>query len=394
MVACEMSPPTRSVAFFLPYLSGGGAERMILNLIPAIRRLDYEPLLVLGEHKGPLSDMVPPDTEIVELGASSVMQLLFPLARFLRARRPAMLVSSFGHPNIIAIWARLLAGVNVKTVLMQHGILTNDILDNPSLQYRALPFLYGAFGRMADAIITVSRGTADDLAQRSGLPRKDMTVIYNAAVNDRLFEDAEAPVDHPFFAEGGPPVFLGSGRLVLQKDFQTLLEAFALFRKRHDGRLAILGVGPLEGSLKAQCAALGLNDDVVFLGYRLNPYPFMKQASAFVLSSRHEAFGIVLVEAMALGTPVVSTDCPSGPAEILKEGQYGALVPVGDPAALASAMERVLDERVPADVLKSRAAEFSVDAVARQYVDLFDRLCNVPGGTRSASEPYIPTSNG
>jgi glycosyltransferase involved in cell wall biosynthesis len=394
MAVTQTESRTKTVAFFLPELCGGGAERMILNLIPEVRRLGYEPLLLLSKRDGALDGMVPPGTETVVLGASSVMRSFFPLVRFLRQRRPTLLVSSFGHPNIISLWARALAGVDVKVILMQHGILTNDIIDMPSLQYRALPFLYGAFGRMADAIIAVSSGTADDLARRSGLPRKDMTVIYNAAVTDRLYEQAEEAIEHPFFVEGGPPVFLGSGRLVLQKDFPTLLDAFALFRKKHDGRLAILGIGPLEESLKARCSELGLNDDVAFLGYRINPYPFMKRASAFVLSSRHEAFGIVLVEAMALGTPVVSTDCPSGPTEILKGGEYGALVPISDPPALARAMENVLKERVPAEMLKSRAAAFTVDAVARQYVDLFDRLCDTSGGTRALREEYLPTGNG
>lgn len=367
---------------------------MTVNLLPAVRELGYEPLLVLGERKGPLLEMVPPDVEIVVLGASSTIGAVLPLTKFLRARRPAVLVSSFGHPNIVALWARILSGADVKTVIVQHAILTLEILDTPTLQYRALPFLYRSFAGAADAIVAVSKGVAKDMAERTGLPPEKFTVIYNAAVNDALERLGNEPADHPFFRDGAPPVFLSSGRLVGSKDFSTLIDAFAIFRKRHEGRLAILGVGPLEEALKAQCATLGLSDDVAFLGFHVNPYPFMKRASALVVSSLHESFGLVLVEAMALGTPVVSTDCPTGPAEILMGGQYGELVPMKDAPALAKAMENVLSESITPEVLKARAATFSVDAIAREYVDLFDRLCDASGGALSPRRQYQSTSNG
>ena len=367
---------------------------MVLSLLPKLSRLGYEPLLVLGSRRGPLVELLPAGVETVDLGAPSVIRALFPLIRFLRTREPSVFVSSLGQPNIVTVWAAALARVSTRIVIVQHGILTNDVLDNPTLQYRTLPFLYHLFGGWADAIVAVSKGAADDLARRAGMRREDMTVIYNAAVNDRLFALAEEPVDHPFFREGAPPVFLAAGRMTPQKDFATLIDAFACLRKRRDVRLAILGVGPLEASLKAQRARLGLEQDVDFPGYRMNPYPLMKHASAFVLSSRHESFGIVLVEAMALGTPVVSTDCPSGPTEILEAGRYGALVPPGDPVALANAMENVLGNRVPAELLKARAGTFEVGAVAGHYADLFDRLCGETIAARGDRELSGAAGNG
>jgi glycosyltransferase involved in cell wall biosynthesis len=222
----------------------------------------------------------------------------------------------------------------------------------------------------ADAVVAVSAGVADGLASRAGLRRDRITVIHNPIVTPEIAEKAAAGLDHPWFAPGQSPVFLAAGRLTVQKDYPTLLRAFAQLRQRRAARLVILGVGELRDELAAQVSSLGLAADVEFAGFQENPFAFMRRAAAFVLSSAWEGFGNVLVEALACGTQVVSTDCPSGPAEILDGGRFGHLVQVGDASALAAAMEAALVHPLPAELLRERAQIFSIDAALDRYLPL------------------------
>ena len=221
----------------------------------------------------------------------------------------------------------------------------------------------------ADEIVAVSEGVADDLARVARIPRSRITVIHNPIVTDELLADARAPVDHPWFADGGPPVLLAAGRLTEQKDYPTLLRAFRRARERaraspRDPRRG-RGAGAPGG---ARAASSAWPRDVDFAGFVANPYAFMARASLFVLSSAWEGFGNVVVEAMACGTPVVSTDCPSGPGEILEAGRYGRLVAVGDDGALAGAMLATLDDPPPPELLRERAGDFRADEAASRYL--------------------------
>jgi glycosyltransferase involved in cell wall biosynthesis len=209
------------------------------------------------------------------------------------------------------------------------------------------------------------------MAACSGYRRHKIDVIPNPVVGRDLTELAAAEVEHPFF-NSEIPVFVGVGRLVAEKDFATLLQAFSHLRKKRAARLALIGDGPLRAALEGAATELGVPEDVAFLGFRTNPYPFMKRAAALVLPSRSEGFGNVLVEALALGTPVVSTDCPHGPAEILDHGRFGVLVPVGDPETMASAMEQILDHPPPTSLSLERATWFTVSRISSRYLDLID----------------------
>ncbi|MCA1995460.1 MAG: glycosyltransferase, partial [Coleofasciculus sp. S288] len=191
-------------------------------------------------------------------------------------------------------------------------------------------------------IVAVSQGVATDLARTASLPLERIQVIYNPVVTPELLTRAKEPLDHPWFNPGEPPVILGVGRLVEQKDFSTLIRAFNQVRQIQPARLMILGSGREKSRLKALVQELGLEDDVAMPGFVQNPYAYMARSAVFVLSSAWEGFGNVIVEAMAVGTPVVSTDCQSGPAEILDDGKYGSLVPVGDSKAIAEAILSVL----------------------------------------------------
>jgi len=220
----------------------------------------------------------------------------------------------------------------------------------------------------ADAIVAVSNGVADDLSLTAGIPRERITTIYNPVVMPELHEKARAALNHPWFAPGTPPVLLGAGRLVAQKDFTTLIKAFARVRAVRPARLMILGEGEQRGSLEGLARELGVSADVTLPGFVLNPFPYMARASVFVLSSAWEGLPGVLIQALACGCPVVSTDCPSGPVEILENGKYGPLVPVGDDEVLAQAILSVLNTLPDRDRLRAQAAMFSMARAADQYL--------------------------
>ena len=221
----------------------------------------------------------------------------------------------------------------------------------------------------------------------AGLSRQQVCVICNPVVTPEIFSKAQEPVDHPWFAPGQPPVVLGAGRLTIQKDFPTLIRAFALVRAQRRARLMILGEGEERPKLEALVRELGLEEDMALPGFAGNLYAYMARAAVFVLSSRWEGFGNVLVEAMALGTPVVSTDCPSGPAEILERGKWGKLVPVGDIVALSAGVVAELDNPSLSDVAR-RAQDFSLDRIVGQYLELLLSVSNVAQQQRRAVEEW------
>jgi glycosyltransferase involved in cell wall biosynthesis len=204
------------------------------------------------------------------------------------------------------------------------------------------------------------------------MPLERITVIYNPVFTPDLLHKAQEPVDHPWFAPAGLPVILGVGRLAEQKDFFTLIRAFALVRQHRPARLIIVGEGPDRPGLEALARELGVADDVSLPGFSTNPYAYMRQADVFVLSSLFEGLPAVLVEALAVGVPIVSTRCPHGPEEILQDGICGPLVPVGDAAAMADAICATLDAPLPAHVLQERARAFALDTIVEQYKKVLD----------------------
>jgi glycosyltransferase involved in cell wall biosynthesis len=219
--------------------------------------------------------------------------------------------------------------------------------------------------RWADGIVAVSNGVAKDVAALAHLPRQRIRVISNPVLTEELLRKAKEPVNHPWLAPNQPPVVLGVGRLVIEKDFLTLVRAFAQVRHQRPARLVILGEGDQRRHLEALSRDLGVDEDVCFAGYQENPYAYMARAQVFVLTSTYEGFGLVLAEAMATGVPIVSTDCESGPREILRDGRYGTLVPVGSVEALAAAIVAKLEQgrqSVPSDWLCNFEVSTAVDA--------------------------------
>ena len=230
---------------------------------------------------------------------------------------------------------------------------------------------------LADAVVAVSRGVAEDVAARCGLPVERIHVVYNPAVGPEIEALSAAPAPHPWLAVGGPPVVLAVGRLGAAKDFPMLIRAFAQLRARLQARLIILGkdkdpqkTAKRIAEYRELAASLGVAGDVDFPGFDPNPFAWMARAAVLAVSSRHEGFCNVIAEALACGCPVVSTDCPSGPGEILDGGRYGRLVPVGDEAAMADALAATLAAPPPAPLLRERAQAFSLARAVDGYASL------------------------
>ncbi|WP_246149371.1 glycosyltransferase [Skermanella pratensis] len=361
--------PSR-IAVFLQDLYGGGAERVMLALATGIARRGYPVDLVLVRREGAYVDDIPPGIRVVELGTRRTVNSVVALARYLRRERPAVLLTALVHVNIAALLARLLAGGRTRIAITEHNQISRNMGANANstlrMAYRLVPYLYPR----AAKIIAVSDGVADDLTRFARLNRARIDVAHNPVVTPDLLTRAAQPVNHPWFAEGEPPVILGVGRLSPQKDFATLLRAFARVRAERPARLLILGEGALRPELEKLADELGISSDVQLPGFVDNPMAFMAKASLFVLSSRFEGLPTVLIEAIACGTSTVSTDCPSGPREILEDGRLGGLVPVGDPGALALAIGQALDNPVPADLLRAKAEAYTVERAVDRYLEL------------------------
>lgn len=362
-----MKGKKEKLALYLPSLRGGGAERVMVTLANAFAERGYGVDLVLAKAEGPYLQEVAEAVRVVDLRSSRVLFSLPGLLRYLRSERPRALLSAMGHANVIAVAARELARVPTRVVVSERNHLSVSIARARSLRARMLGRFMRRAYRRADGIIAVSGGVADDLAAHIGLARENVQVVFNPVVDSRLRALAAEPVDAPWFKKGDRPLVLAVGRLTEQKGFFTLIRAFARLRATQPARLAILGEGELRNELESEVKRLGLKKDVSLPGFVDNPFSFMRHADLFVLSSAWEGLPNVLIQAMACGIPVVSTDCPSGPAEILESGRWGRLVPVGDDKALAEAMAATLDEAEHPDVA-ARAAEFSVDRAVEGYL--------------------------
>ncbi len=363
-----LCPPKR-LALFVPSMRAGGAERVTLILAREIAARGHAVDLLLAQAEGPHLAEVHESVRVVDLKASRVLTSLLPLVRYLRQERPQALLSMMVHTNIVALWACRLAGVSTRTVVSERVTLSWRTEHTRSKRGWLWPWLIKLFYPWADGIIAVSNGVADDLVQVAGIPREYVRTIYNPIVRPELREKAQAPLDHPWFKPGQPPVVLAAGRLTAQKGFPTLIQAFARVCQVLPARLLILGEGEQRLALETLIRQLGLEKDVSLPGFEANPYPYMARASVFVLSSRWEGLPCVLIEALACGAPLIATDCPSGPREILKDGQYGQLVPVGDIAALAQAIEMALGGKIPPPPEESWRP-FELETVVNQYMNV------------------------
>lgn len=393
------------IALVLQDLDDGGIQVSNLKLATALHEMGHDVELVLCRKSGVHLSSIPSGIKITGLRRRVVwraqlmalaadpagfvamlrplllarrppttLRYLPSLAACLRHGRPDLVIASATHLNITTILARARIRGDFKLLVAERNTYSNVVSRDDSARkwrWRYLgPLVRRLYGQ-ADGVVSVSKGVADDLSRAVGLARDRITTIYNPVVDGGFRDRVSEHVDHPWFRAGEPPVLLGMGRFRDDhKNFSVLIEALARVRKQIPARLMILGEGCDRARYERQVMSLGLSDCVELPGFIANPLPYLKHASCFVLSSTHEGLPAVLIEALACGCPVVSTDCPSGPREILDDGRYGALVPVGDPAAMADAIVRTLNAPPDSGALVERGASFSDASAVKNYLKL------------------------
>lgn len=356
------------IAVVLPDLRPGGAERLHVNLAREWVSRGVAVEFVLRQAQGELIPLLPDGVGLVDLKVRRVRSLLWPLVRYLREARPDVLLAAMWPLTVIAPLAAKLAGFRGRVVVSEHSPQSRAYRDKGWFHSSVLRASTRLGYRLANVRIGVSSGVADDMANLSRMRRETITVQYNPAALGRT--RPRAPVWPPELLGVSGPRILAVGTLKAVKRFDLAIEAFARLPASLGSTLYIVGEGQERQALQAKIEALGLRDRVLLPGYREDMGPWYANADLFVLSSDYEGFGNVIVEALEQGIPVVSTDCPSGPREILEDGKYGRLVPVGDADAMAGAMLRSLQCEHDRAALKSRALDFAVDKVADQYLDL------------------------
>jgi exopolysaccharide biosynthesis WecB/TagA/CpsF family protein len=364
-----------SVAIYFHDLSPGGVERQSLVLARELQARGVDVTLVVHAMQGELLSLLPPGVPVLNLHSARTLQDVFRLRRYLLNDQPDLLLANVDHNNIAAALANALAGSATKLVICQHNPIGSGFHATVNWKHRVVPWLYRRLASRIDHAVAVSEGIAGELVG-NGLAPSKVSTIFNAVIGDDFADRSRAQMHHPWLLQKDRPVFVSAGRLVATKDQQNLLRAFAIHLRTHPTRLILMGAGPKLAELQTLAGSLGIAEHVAFEGFVQNPLPYMRAADGFVQSSQFEGFGNVLVEAMGCGTPVLSTDCPYGPAEILAHGQFGILVPPRDPEALASGLARLHGARArwPADLLRERAGAFSYRACADAYTRLFRSL--------------------
>lgn len=322
----------KKVAIYIPSLRGGGAERVMVTVANELAARHWSVDLVLASATGPYLSEVSSKVGVVDLKSTRVLKSVPGLAAYLRSKRPDTLLAAMSNANMAASLAHRLARSPARLVLSERSMpsrMRTDLVGKLMMAVKRW-----AYAR-ADGVVAVSKGCADELVELVRVEPSKVEVIYNPLISNELFEKAAESLDHPWFQSGQPPVVLGVGRLVDVKGFDVLIKAFALARKERPMRLVILGEGPLRSELDSLARSLGVDADVQLPGFVQNPFPWMKRAGIFVLSSRVEGMPGAMIQARALGVPVVATRCASGVSEALENGRYGDLVEGDSPASLA-----------------------------------------------------------
>jgi len=357
-----------TICIFLHSFKGGGAERVAVTLANSLIEHGWHVQVVVQKENGPWRETLDPRTDVLELGGR-FRELPFKLGRYLRRYQPDAVIAFITQFNIVAIIAAALSRWRGRLIVSERISLQAWTKWRPWWSSRIRWELMRTLYRRADLVVAVSKQLANDLVMKMNLPAEKVIAIPNPLSVKEIRKAALAPVSHRFFEEK-LPVLIAGGRLTPQKDFPTLLRAVANLRERRDVRLIVLGEGPARSELEALVKVLGLLEVVDLPGFVSPPWPWMARANLFVLSSRAEGWPNVLAEALALGVPVVSTDCPTGPREILDNGRLGTLVPIGDVHAMSVAIEDMLDNPTDRAILRSRADDWSKELVIEAFLSI------------------------
>lgn len=375
------------VCIYITSFGDGGVERMLVNLAWGMSTLGARVDFIVESQDAPYLKSLPEAVRVIEFGKTSKQQKISKLAEYLAAEQPDTLISAKVDDDLVSLEAKCRSKARTR-IFLRPGTTFSERLDarkrNPLkkwLTYRKLRRIF----EQADGVITVSDGVAQDLIDNVGVPSDKIEVVRNPNITPNLYPLAEQPVDHPWFQPDQLPVFIGMGGLRRQKDFPTLIKAFAQVNREQPSHLVILGKGHKLRELRALADSLGVGDRVDLPGFVENPYAYLSRASVFVLSSLWEGSPNVLSESLALGTPVVSTDCRSGPIEITQRGKYGKLVAVGDVDALGHAMLDTLRNPPDSDWLKTAVGEYRMEKSAKAYLVAMG-LTQAEGEQRGATD--------
>lgn len=365
------------ISVFVPNLKVGGAELSMLEIAEGLAARGLIVDLVLIEAEGEFMKHLSNNIRVVNLASRRTRYSIWKLYCYLKKERPKGLISALDGANVIAILAKFLSRVPTHLIITINSHLSNAYNTNNNhrlakfnvlVLFKILRFAY----QYADEIVAISEGVADDLARITKILKKQIRIFYLPVLTDRFYKLKSQSIENPSLFAKDVPNILSVGRLTAAKDFATLIRAFSIVVKYVPSRLVILGEGELRLELEALVRDLGLQDVILLPGFVNNCYPYMKECDLFVVSSAWEGLSMVLIEAMACGAPIVSTDCDSGPREILEGGSWGRLVPVGDHEEMAEAMKKTLtkgprpETEVPDHVLD----RFRRDIVARKYQQL------------------------
>jgi len=360
--------PDSIVAIFVATSGHSGVDRLIQHLVPAISRRCYPVDVLKIQGHGPHLEKLPRGVRLIELETKHVYTSFPALVRYLKRSRPAVMMTDKDRVNRTAILARACSRVATRLVVSSGTTISIDLAHRGPYERLLQRSSMGQLYRLADKVIVPSQGVAEDMAAYTGLPIDRIEVVLCPVVPEELFSRPQPRPDHPWFQSGEPPVILGVGELGPRKDFTTLVRAFAIVRRQRPCRLVIIGRGKLHDDLIALANELGVNRDVDLPGFKPTPYRYMAHAAVFAFTSLWEGNPFVLPEALAVGTPVVATDCPSGPREVLRNGRYGHLVTVGDVNALAEAILKTLQAPLPADTLREAARPYEIECSTTAYL--------------------------
>lgn len=371
----------KKVLIILPNLSGGGAERVIVTLLNNFDREKAEYFFIAVNKKGPYVNDLPSDIKIIDFGIQpffmrpQMFQVQRKLVKEINKIKPDVILTTLTEMNITLLSVKSLLKGSPKIIIRE----TNP----PSprwhgLKRKIIKRLYVHMYPKADKVIAISEGVKSDLIEFSKLVESQVQVIYNPLPIRDIQKKSILDLEKIKFPKDRFNI-VSIGRLSEQKDFTTLIKAVNIVRKKHAIQLTILGEGREYANLKKIVEDLDLRDNIKFEGFKSNPYPYLKKSDLFVLSSKWEGFGLVIVEALATGTQVISTESNGAPKEILSHGKYGILTPVGDEKKLASAIIKVLNKEnmITEDKLKERASTFDVSIIAEEYLKLLLRDENI-----------------
>jgi glycosyltransferase involved in cell wall biosynthesis len=359
----------KRLGVLISFSGDGGVERMVTNLCAEFAN-DVQVDLLAIKSAGGHASRIPPTVNLIQLQAKHAWTAVPEIARYLRDARPdallvakdragrAALKAKRRGGSAVPVWIRL--GTNLSAALERKDAFSRWLRVSP--MRRLYP--------LAAGVVAVSEGVKDDTVRVTGLPASRVHVIRNPVITARLAEQAAEPAPHEWLANKTLPVVVGMGRLTRQKDFPTLLRAFAVLQATTPSRLIILGEGKDREALTQLAAELGITERLLLAGFQKNPYAWLARADLFVLSSAWEGSPNALTEALALGIPSVSADCPSGPVEILDRGRYGSLLKIGDVPGFAAAMQMTLANPLPAATLKQAVDEYRATTSARRYLEL------------------------